>query len=432
VFQSTLTEFTPAIGVGLARSKFEAAHILRLHGIPVTSHHLVGTEADAVAAANTLGYPVVIKPEDSDGGRGVYCGLVHESQVKQYFSKARQISNRILVEKHVEGLDFRITIAHGKMVKAIGRIPGGVLGDGIHSIAALLQERSRKADSRAALPMDEEALQLMREKGYDPESVLRADEFLPLRRRANMSSGGTSYDVREQIHSDNVALAVRAAEALCLDIAGIDFLTPDIAKSWIHSGAVICEVNAQPQISKEFAPNVYHDLLQQAVQAPVRLRTALLLLTDPSVDPEDHITEAVTALMGQGEQVLSVRSSGLWLDHTQIGQADSNIFSMAEGAELNRHATAVVAALPVQTIQERGLPWLFIDHACLLMDAHDSAKLEQQLGQLHALMAPHTLRPWSVKNQHSFGHSENLSNEWLAAAAPDGSGVPSTGWLSCT
>ena len=51
-----------------------------------------------------------------------------------------------------------------------------------------------------------------------------------------------------QVPPDNLDRAARAARLLRLDVAGVDLLIPDITRSWLDTGAAICEVNAQPQM----------------------------------------------------------------------------------------------------------------------------------------------------------------------------------------
>ena len=62
----------------------------------------------------------------------------------------------------------------------------------------------------------------------------------------NMSTGGTSIDRTMEAHPDNVEIAETAARIVGLDIAGIDFICPDIATPVRETGGGIVEVNAAP------------------------------------------------------------------------------------------------------------------------------------------------------------------------------------------
>ena len=61
-----------------------------------------------------------------------------------------------------------------------------------------------------------------------------------------LSTGGTAIDLTDVVHPDNREMAVRAAQAIGLDVAGVDFITPDITRSYRDVGGAICEVNAAP------------------------------------------------------------------------------------------------------------------------------------------------------------------------------------------
>ena len=61
-----------------------------------------------------------------------------------------------------------------------------------------------------------------------------------------MSTGGTSIDRTIEAHPDNVEIAETAARIVGLDVAGIDFICPDIATPVRETGGAIVEVNAAP------------------------------------------------------------------------------------------------------------------------------------------------------------------------------------------
>jgi len=401
-FSCTITEQTPNIGVHIAKIKSLTAQFLRMHGLPTPQHTLFNDTQveEAAQAANAMGYPVVIKPDDLDGGIGVHARLVDEAQVRTCFALAASHSKQILVEQFIEGDDYRITVVDGAMVKAIGRRPGGITGDGQRSIRNIIEQDAaiikRKHPGRKFVTLDEEALSMLKQAGRSPGDVLPAGAFQALRRRANMSTGGTSHDVRDIIHPDNVQLALRAAQALKLDIAGIDLITPDIRRSWMDVNAAICEVNAQPQISSEFAEDVYLNLLRQRLPARHRLRTVLLVDFGTESAGATDLPGIETELMQQGESVLCIRDHGIWLDAKKIAPLHTKALSAAMLAEINPHATAIVVCLPIQHMLENGSPWLYIDHLCVLGFTADNAAQRHDLTQLQRLVEGHLQRPMGM------------------------------------
>jgi cyanophycin synthetase len=433
---STLTESTPSLGVRLARSKSLATNLLARSGLPATQHFLVGSADSAVDAAQRLGYPVVIKPDNLDGGTGVYAGLQNETRLRHYFELASQVSKRLLVEKHVSGLDHRITVVDGQVVKVIVRRPGGITGDGRGTVAQLVEEHRALAPAsrpRSSLvSLDTEALEILSERAMTAHSIAPAGEFIALRLRANMSTGGTSQDAMASIHPDNARLAVDAARVLRLDVAGIDLIIPDISVSWLESGGAICEVNAQPQISTEFAAGVYRDLLARRIPSPAHLQTVLLLdFGGGGLDLSGSVQVIAQALEAQGQTVFSSRPDGLWLGMQRIGRPPTDPFAAAETAEFNRDASAAVAVLTATAVMAKGLPWHAIGHLCVVglrpHDADGLARLARVLAMAsrhlqHSLVMPpgvaQTVKGHAASQAHWQADEHGLiDTAWLAASA---------------
>lgn len=254
--QSSFTDQTSRIGTNLARNKVDGAAVLRTNGVPVPEHAAVHNEREAVAAAEKMGYPVVVKPIDLDGGKGVWVNIRTAAAVREAYANAVALSKQVLVERHINGRDFRIQVVHGEVHGVLERVPGGVTGNGVDSVRGLLEQqnldRKHAADDRRFLhgiAQDHEALGLLVEQDLDWESVPGAGRFVRLRSASNVASGGVPTPVLlDHVHPDNLSLAVRATRLLRLDVAGVDLLIPDIGRSWLEGGASICEVNAQPQM----------------------------------------------------------------------------------------------------------------------------------------------------------------------------------------
>lgn len=281
---STFTEATSNISSRLARNKTVTNALLRQAGLPVPAQQSVKTLDEAIAAAKTLGYPVVVKPADRDGGLGVSAGLQSPSELSTAFERASKHSSQLLIEKHAEGRDYRVYVFRGRAINAMVRVPGSVTGDGVATVRSLVAQVNldpRRGDHFSAplarIELDQEALELLGAEGLTPDSIPAEGRFVRLRRSANVSTGGMPSPVFDRIHPDNARLCERAAQILRLDLAGIDLLMPDISRSWQQVGAAICEVNAQPQISSVALPETFARLMGELVEMRGRIPTALVL-----------------------------------------------------------------------------------------------------------------------------------------------------------
>ncbi len=260
--QATVTGETRHIAVELASDKEETNKILGDLGLPVPRQRLVYGPDEAVRAAERIGHPVVVKPLNANHGRGVSIDLTDDDSVAVAYQKAREHSRTVLVESFVQGLDHRMLVIDGELIAASKRVPGHVVGDGEHTVEELVDVVN--SDPRRGighekvltrLEFDHQANRLLEQLGYDRATVPPVGEVVYLRSTANLSTGGTAVDVTDDVHPDNREMAVRAAKAIGLDVAGIDFLTTDISKSFHETGGAICEVNAAPGFRMHVSPS---------------------------------------------------------------------------------------------------------------------------------------------------------------------------------
>ncbi|SNC59684.1 cyanophycin synthetase [Kytococcus aerolatus] len=253
--RATMTSRTSALAVDVAGDKSMTTTLLAGAGLPVPRSGTTRDAAEAVAVAERIGYPVVVKPLDGNHGRGVQLDLADAAAVRDAFPRAVAQSRRgvVVVESYVRGKDYRFLVVGGQVVAVAERVPAQVVGDGRSTIAELVARENEdprrgvgheKVLTRIAL--DEAALAYLSEQGYTPESVPEEGLDVPLVRTGNMSTGGISIDRTWEVHPDNVDIAEEAARIVGLDIAGIDFMSPDITQSVSEVGGAIVEVNAAP------------------------------------------------------------------------------------------------------------------------------------------------------------------------------------------
>ena len=263
--RATMTSRTGALAVDIAGDKDLTGKLLGSAGLPVPKQEVVRTEDGAVRAAHEIGFPVVLKPLDGNHGRGVGLNLRSEEDVREAFGRAKDQSRggSIVVESFIHGKDYRCLIVGGRMVAIAERVPAHVVGDGEHTIAELVEITN--ADPRRGvghekvltrISVDEVAHQLVQHQGFTMDSVPPEDEMVRLASTGNMSTGGISIDRTFDAHPDNVEIAEEAARMIGLDVAGIDFICPDITLPVREVGGAICEVNAAPGFRMHTHPTV--------------------------------------------------------------------------------------------------------------------------------------------------------------------------------
>ena len=260
--QATVTSRTSHIAVELASDKEETNRILRNLGLPVPRQRLVQGVEDAVEAAERIGYPVVVKPFNANHGRGITIHITAPEEVRAAFEVARAHSRSVIIESFITGDDYRMLVIDGQLVAVSKRVPGHVVGDGVHTIEQLVEEVNQ--DPRRGighekvltrLTFDHQAETMLERKAYTRESVPAAGELVFLRSTGNLSTGGTATDLTDLVHPDNAEMATRAVKAIGLDVGGVDFLSTDITESYKEVGGAICEINAAPGFRMHMAPS---------------------------------------------------------------------------------------------------------------------------------------------------------------------------------
>lgn len=275
------TDQDSAIGLHLSRDKFLTAQILRQAGLPAPVHYKAPSLAQAQNDAERIAYPVVVKPSDLERGEGVAVDVT-ELNLEAAFQTAYKLSpsKTVLIERQVPGVCHRLFIVDGELLYAVKRLPIGVYGDGKSSInelffAAHLEQMKRPPWLRSGIQLLQALpLETLHQQGLTPEDAVPAGQFVAMRRIETSAWGGVDEDVTPTVHPDNVSAAVRAAQLMGLEVAGVDLISQDITQAWHTNGAVINEVNYAPllgggEISRAHIPSFLLGILKGNGKIPI-------------------------------------------------------------------------------------------------------------------------------------------------------------------
>ncbi|MEX5340013.1 N-acetylglutaminylglutamine synthetase [Pseudomonas sp. I2] len=255
--RESLSDLTSAVSMTLCQDKRLTQHTLQAAGLQVPVQQLAGNADDNLAFLEEH-HAVVVKPVDGEQGQGVAVDLRSHEEVSQAIEQARRFDSRVLLESYHPGLDLRIVVIGFEVVAAAIRHPAQVIGDGKHSIGALIEAQSRRRQAatggESRIPVDEETERTLRAVGLDYTSVLPAGQRLAVRRTANLHTGGTLEDVTERLHPVLADAAVRAARALDIPVVGLDLMVRDASQPdyvIIEANERVGLANHEPQPTAE-------------------------------------------------------------------------------------------------------------------------------------------------------------------------------------
>ena len=336
--RATMTSATSSIAVDIASDKDLTTKLLGAAGLPVPRQESVRSADQAVKVARRVGYPVVVKPLDGNHGRGVCLDLRDEADVREAFPVAQEQSRRgwVIVESFISGKDYRCLIIDGRVAAIAERVPAHVVGDGHSTVQELVDLTN--ADPRRGvghekvltrIKVDAAAEELLASQGHKLDSVPEQGETVKLTLTGNMSTGGISIDRTFEAHPENVEIAEEAARMIGLDIAGIDFICPDITEPVRETGGAICEVNAAPGFRMHTHPTIGEpQFISKPVVdmlfppgAPSRIPIVAVTGTNGKTTTSRMISHV---FKGMGRKVGMTSTDGVVIDERLLIRADAS------------------------------------------------------------------------------------------------------------
>lgn len=260
--RATIAGTTSCIAVDIAGDKEDTKNLLEAAQIPVPSGRIIRDEQELKTAIEIVGYPCVIKPLNGNHGKGATTNINDFEHALKALEAAQVYGRNVICEKFISGFDFRMLVINYKFVCAALRTPASVTGDGEHSVQWLIDEANK--DPRRGyghekvltqIKVDSFTEKMLSEKGYTLNSIPRKGELVLLKPTANLSTGGTSTDVTDEVHPSNIFMAERIAKIIGLDICGIDVMAPNLKLPVKESGGAVLEVNAAPGFRMHIEPS---------------------------------------------------------------------------------------------------------------------------------------------------------------------------------
>ena len=256
--QATKTSLDNYASILAMENKAITKKILSEHGITTpagTCYHDPETALQDFVIY--VGQPIVVKPLSTNFGKGITMIPKNEDKnlFKQAVENAFKDDTSILVENWIHGKEYRFFVMGDTVAGILHRVPANVVGDGDNTIEALIHEKNKNPlrGKGYRTPLEKikmgetEALFLkMQNKSFLDVPV--KDEIVYLRENSNISTGGDSIDVTDDIHPSYKHLAVQAAKAMNVKITGLDMIIQNPLEEASDDNYAIIELNFNPAI----------------------------------------------------------------------------------------------------------------------------------------------------------------------------------------
>jgi cyanophycin synthetase len=332
--RATIASTTGNIAVDIACNKEETKALLETAEISVPRGVVIRTELGLQEAIDKFGYPLVIKPIDGNHGKGNTTNITTWKQALKAFEAAKHFSRSVIVERYILGFDFRVLVIDYKFIAAALRTPASVTGDGTNTIQWLIEETNK--DPRRGfghekvltqITVDQFTEKILEEKGYTLETIPSAGELVLVKPTANLSTGGTSTDVTDLVHPDNIFTCERIARIIGLDICGIDIMAPDLQMPIHLNGGAVLEVNAAPGFRMHLEPadglprNVAEPVIDMLFPRGSKGRIPIIAITGTN---GKTTTSRLTAhiMKSTGRKVGFTTSDGVYINNQMMMKGD--------------------------------------------------------------------------------------------------------------
>ena len=289
----TRPDITSSIASTITINKELTKIFLKQNGLPCTESEVFNNEKDAIKHFEKTNYPCVVKPIDGGGGKGVSIDIRNIEQLKIAIDESQNFSEYFLVEKMLEGEDYRCLCIGGKVVSISRRVPPSVTGDGNSTIQELIDKiNSTRSDKRTGMlskiPIDAPLKQYLKSQNLTLDTKLESNKKVFVRQNANLNTGG--YSINYPVNTLNKKTKEeieRAAILSGLQVTGIDIICKDLSAELSENNGNIIEMNSKPRFRMHESP-------QEG--KPVKVSEYLIDLLFPETSSgvkslEDNITE---------------------------------------------------------------------------------------------------------------------------------------------
>lgn len=144
-------------------------------------------------------------------------------------------------------------VLNNEIIDIVERQNITVTGNGKNTIDELINNYNNNLDKPKFFNIKEINWNYLSNQNYYKETILPNNKVLIITNVRNYHNGSIPKNIQiNNIHKDNITLFKKCNKILGLNLSGIDFISPDISKSWKTNNSKIIEINPGPDFKLHY------------------------------------------------------------------------------------------------------------------------------------------------------------------------------------
>ncbi|SOC39337.1 hypothetical protein [Salinicoccus kekensis] len=207
--------------------------------------------------ADTLGYPVIIKPAHASLTIGVHTNLTDRASLTAALDHVHGDLGYtdIIIERHAAGFDTRAYVIEDQVIAAFKRVPANITGDGESAVGELIELKNRERRMNphlksSQIEINDDLVSFVESQGYTFTSIPKKGERINLTSSTFAKDASDTVDITDDMTEDYKATAVNAVKSIPgMNMAGVDIIMDEEQDS-----NKVLEINCRPDIGGHLFP----------------------------------------------------------------------------------------------------------------------------------------------------------------------------------
>lgn len=252
ITKSYKKHFNDLEAIKLVKDKFKTSSLLIKNNIPVPKFAKIDSHDNVKNIINTMNkldiyFPIVLKPIDGTFGIDVITNIDNEKELNESINSLKKKYKELMLEEQISGDCYRIFVFNNKVIDVIKREKPYVIGNGIHTVNELIEERNKEQEKLGLFQTKNVSNLFIIKQGYTLDTILEDKVKVYISNVINMHNGARISRIPlDTIPQKNIDMFINTNKYLNILCSGLDYLSENITVDYDKNDSKILEVNGTP------------------------------------------------------------------------------------------------------------------------------------------------------------------------------------------